>query len=69
MFGLNAARRPEGFAEASLLLGEYREMRPGTWEERIIFDHPSGYTRISTAMRWKAEQAGQRTGYLTVVPD
>jgi STE24 endopeptidase len=56
VFALNAARQPEGFAEASLLLGEYRKMRPGRWEEILFFDHPSGYTRISTAMRWKAEQ-------------
>jgi STE24 endopeptidase len=56
VFGLNAARQPEGFAEAALLLGEYRKLHPGPLEELIFFDHPSGYTRISTAMRWKAEQ-------------
>jgi STE24 endopeptidase len=56
VFGLNAARQPEGFAEAALLLGEYRKMHPSRIEEVIFFDHPSGYTRISTAMRWKAEQ-------------
>ena len=56
VFGLNAARQPEGFAEAALLLGDYRKMHPGKWEELIFFDHPSGHTRIYTAMRWKAEQ-------------
>ncbi len=55
VFGLNAARQPEGFAETALLLGDYRKLRPGPIEEIIFFDHPSGYTRIRTAMRWKAE--------------
>jgi len=55
MFGLNAARQPDGFAEAALKLGEYRKMEPGPVEEWIFFDHPSGATRIRTAMRWKAE--------------
>ena len=56
VFGLNAARQPEGFAEASLLLADYRKLHPGPVEELIFFDHPSGYTRILTAMRWKAER-------------
>jgi STE24 endopeptidase len=55
MFGLNAARQPDGFAEAALKLGEYRKMEPGPIEEWIFYDHPSGATRIRTAMRWKAE--------------
>jgi STE24 endopeptidase len=54
MFGLNAARQPDGFAEAALKLGEYRKMEPGPVEEWIFFDHPSGATRIRCAMRWKA---------------
>lgn len=56
MFGLNAARQPDGFAEAALLLGEYRKLDPGPLEEIIFFDHPSGRTRIYAAMRWKAEK-------------
>ena len=56
VFGLNAARQPDGFAEAALLLSDYRKMHPGPLEEMIFFDHPSGYTRIFTAMRWKAAQ-------------
>jgi STE24 endopeptidase len=55
LFGLNAAREPDGFAETALLLGEYRKLRPGPVEEWIFFDHPSGYERILMAMRWKAE--------------
>lgn len=54
-YGLNAARQPDGFATTALKLSEYRKLKPGPWEEKIFFDHPSGYTRILTAMRWKAE--------------
>jgi STE24 endopeptidase len=56
VFGLNAAREPDGFAEAALQLSEYRKMEPAPIEEFIFFDHPSGRTRIRNAMRWKAEQ-------------
>ena len=59
MFGLNAARQPDGFAEAALKLGEYRKMEPGPIEEWIFFDHPSGATRIRNAMRWKAANLSQ----------
>jgi len=55
IFGINTSRQPDGFAEAALLLGEYRKLDPGKWEEILLFDHPSGHTRIFSAMRWKAE--------------
>ncbi len=55
MFGLNAARQPDGFAQAAIHLGEYRKMHPGPVEEWIFFDHPSGYNRIHSAMVWKGE--------------
>ncbi|HEV8374641.1 MAG TPA: M48 family metalloprotease, partial [Candidatus Polarisedimenticolia bacterium] len=55
LFGLNAARQPDGFAEVSLKLGEYRKLSPGPLEEWFFFDHPSGRNRILMAMRWKAE--------------
>lgn len=55
MYGLNAARQPDGEANVDLLLGEYRKMDPGPLEEFICYDHPSGRTRITAAMRWKAE--------------
>jgi len=55
VFGLNTARQPDGFAQIAIKLSEYRKLDPGPWEERIFFDHPSGRTRIYTAMRWKAE--------------
>ena len=55
LFGLNASRQPDGFANVTLKLGEYRKLAPGPIEEFVFFDHPSGRTRIFTAMRWKAE--------------
>lgn len=55
VFGLNAARQPDGFATTALMLAEYRKLAPGPWEEIIFFDHPSGYQRILMSMRWKAE--------------
>jgi STE24 endopeptidase len=55
MYGLNASRQPDGFAQAAIHLGEYRKMIPSPIEEWIFFDHPSGSRRIHDAMRWKAE--------------
>lgn len=55
MYGLNASRQPDGFAQAAIHLGEYRKMDPGTVEEWLFFDHPSGRNRIHDAMQWKAE--------------
>ena len=56
LFGLNASRQPDGFAEVALKLGEYRKLEPGPVEEWIFFDHPSGRERILMAMRFKAAQ-------------
>ncbi len=55
MYGLNSGRQPDGEANVDLMLGEYRKLEPGPFEEFIFFDHPSGRTRITAAMRWKAE--------------
>jgi STE24 endopeptidase len=57
MYGLNASRQPDGFAQAAIHLGEYRKMSPGPVEEWIFFDHPSGRNRIHDAMVWKAENS------------
>ncbi|HEU4428320.1 MAG TPA: M48 family metalloprotease [Myxococcota bacterium] len=56
LFGLNAAREPDGFASVTLKLGSYRKLAPSRLEEALLFDHPSGKSRIEMAMRWKAEQ-------------
>jgi len=55
MYGINASRQPDGFAQAAIHLGEYRKMSPGPVEEWIFYDHPSGRNRILAAMRWKGE--------------
>jgi len=55
LFGLNAVRKPDAFATVILKLSNYRKLEPGRWEEVIFYDHPSGRTRIETAMRWKKE--------------
>jgi STE24 endopeptidase len=52
MYGLNTAQQPDGEANVDLLLGEYRKLDPGPLEEFVFFDHPSGRTRITAAMRW-----------------
>ncbi|MCH8684492.1 M48 family metallopeptidase [Pedomonas mirosovicensis] len=55
IFGLNAAREPDGFATTALKLSTYRKLNPSPLEEIIFFDHPSGASRIRMSMRWKAE--------------
>jgi STE24 endopeptidase len=61
IFGLNAARQPDGMAEAALHLAEYRKLSPGPLEEWMFFDHPSGRNRILMSMRWKAEHLNDLT--------
>ena len=56
IYGLNAAREPDGFSTIILKLGEYRKVDPGPLEEWLFYDHPSAKNRILMAMRWKAEQ-------------
>jgi STE24 endopeptidase len=60
IFGLNAAREPDGFAAVSIKLSEYRKIAPGRLEEIIFFDHPAGKTRILMSMKWKAENIRKR---------
>ena len=55
MFGVNAVRKPDAFATVVLKLSSYRKLDPGPWEEFILYDHPSGHTRVWEMMRWKAE--------------
>ncbi|WP_373491686.1 M48 family metallopeptidase [Parasphingorhabdus sp.] len=54
-FGLDTARKPDGFAKVAMRLSEYRKIEPGTVEEMLFFDHPSGATRVRMAMQWKAD--------------
>ncbi len=55
IFGLDAARQPDAFATVILKLSSYRKLEPGEFEEAVFYDHPSGRTRIETAMAWKKE--------------
>ncbi len=55
IFGVNAARQPDGFAQAALHLSEYRKLDPSPFEEFVFFDHPSGRNRIHMMMVWKKE--------------
>jgi STE24 endopeptidase len=55
LFGVNAVREPDAFAEAALQLSEYRKLDPTPLEEDIFYDHPSGRSRIHMMMQWKAE--------------
>ena len=72
-FGLEAAREPDGFAMTAMQLSEYRKIEPGTWEERIFFDHPSGRTRVRMAMEWKAthldELPADQRGIIVKTPE
>jgi STE24 endopeptidase len=61
IFGLNASRQPDGFAQAAVKLSEYRKLNPGPMEEWIFYDHPSGRERIYNSMRWKAEHEADYT--------
>jgi STE24 endopeptidase len=55
LYGVNASRQPDGFAQAALHLAEYRKLSPTPLEEALFYDHPSGRNRIHRAMQWKAE--------------
>lgn len=74
-FGLDAAREPDGFAKVAMRLSEYRKIEPGPLEEALFFDHPSGRTRVHTAMEWKAKNVTDpqivrpEPGYLDATED
>jgi STE24 endopeptidase len=55
VFGLNAAREPDGFAHVAMRLSEYRKISPGPIEELMFFDHPSGENRVRRSMQWKKD--------------
>ncbi len=55
IFGLNAAREPDGFASVAMKVSDYRKIDPTPLEEILFYDHPSGKTRILMAMKWKQE--------------
>jgi STE24 endopeptidase len=54
-FGLDVAKEPHGFASVAMRLSTYRKLEPGSLEEVIFFDHPSGRARVERAMQWLAK--------------
>jgi STE24 endopeptidase len=58
IFGVNAVRKPDAFANVVLKLSAYRKLDPAPWEEALFYDHPSGRTRIHSMMVWKKEHIG-----------
>jgi STE24 endopeptidase len=54
-FGLDAAKEPHGFASVAMRLSTYRKLEPGSLEEVVFYDHPSGRARVERSMRWLAE--------------
>ena len=56
-FGLDVAKEPHGFASVAMRLSTYRKLEPGSLEEVIFFDHPSGRARVERSMRWLAKHA------------
>ncbi len=62
LFGLNAAREPHAFASISMRLASYRKLAPTPLEEAIFYDHPSGATRVRTAMTWFREHPDAGAG-------
>jgi STE24 endopeptidase len=54
-YGLDAAKEPHGFASVAMRLSTYRKLEPGSLEELVFYDHPSGRARVERAMRWLAE--------------
>ena len=53
-FGFQASREPDAAATTYLKLGEYRDLEPHPLIEALLYDHPSGRSRIRHAMEWKA---------------
>jgi len=73
VFGLEAAKEPDGFAMTAMQLSEYRKIEPAAWEEVLFYDHPSGRTRVRMAMEWKArhldELPAEQRGIIVMAPD
>ena len=55
LFGVNAVRKPDAFSTVVLKLADYRKLDPGPLEEAMLYNHPSGRSRITMMMHWKKE--------------
>lgn len=56
-YGLALANEPDGMARALIASADYRAGTPSPLEEALFYDHPSTFSRIQLAMRWKAAHA------------
>jgi STE24 endopeptidase len=59
-YGFNAARQPDAFASAMVKTADNHKIAPGYWEEVFFYDHPCRQQRILFAMKWKAENLGEK---------
>lgn len=53
-YSLRTANLPDALASALVKTAEYRDPRPGKFQEILFYDHPSVERRVRAAMDWKA---------------
>jgi STE24 endopeptidase len=53
-YSLETVGLPDALASALVKTAEYRNPRPGQWEETLFYTHPSVERRVRRAMAWKA---------------
>jgi len=56
-YSLETVNLPDGLASALVKTAEYRDPRPGEWQEFLFYTHPSVERRVRRAMEWKASHA------------
>lgn len=54
-FSLRTVNLPDALATALVKTAEYRNPRPGAFEEWAFYNHPSVERRVRVAMEWKAQ--------------
>lgn len=55
-YSLETVGLPDGLASALVKTAEYRDPRPGHFQELLFYTHPSVESRVRMAMEWKREQ-------------
>lgn len=55
-YSLETVGLPDGLASALVKTAEYRDPRPGQFQELLFYTHPSVESRVRMAMEWKGEQ-------------
>jgi len=63
----DVAGLPLAFASVAMRLSSYRKLTPGALEELLMYDHPSGRTRVHMAMQWLKENPPAASA-VTAVP-